>query len=48
MTGLLLIIVTAIYACVAVGFWINGNPGMAICFAGYVVANVGIIIATGF
>ena len=43
MTTNMIWVVTAIYAATAISFAIERNPGMALCFAGYCLANVGII-----
>lgn len=45
MSGWLIGLVTIIYVGVAISFWKEGNPGMAITFAGYSVANIGLILA---
>lgn len=46
MSGGLLALVTVVYVLVALDFFIKGNFGMCVCFAGYALANIGIIIAT--
>lgn len=46
MTTNMILFVTFIYAATAVSFFIDKNPGMALCFAGYCVANIGIVWAT--
>lgn len=38
-----LLITTALYLVTAVGWWREGNVGLAICFGGYACANVGFI-----
>ena len=38
-----LLITTACYVWVAVGFWMQGNTGLAVAFAGYSVANLGFL-----
>ena len=37
--------VTFIYLCTAVSLWLEGSKGMSLCFAGYALANVGLIWA---
>jgi len=39
----LIAVVTLIYAGVAISLFFDGKPGMALAFAGYAVANVGLI-----
>ena len=39
-------IVTFIYAGVAIDYGIRGNAGMCVVFAGYAVANIGLIYAS--
>lgn len=46
MSGWLIGIVTVIYCGVAISFWFEGKPGMALTFLGYSVANVGLIWAS--
>ena len=46
MSTWLIAIVTVLYAGVALAYWREKNPGMALAFAGYAVANVGLIWAT--
>ena len=43
MTTNMILVVTFIYAATSISFLIDKNPGMAVCFAGYALANVGII-----
>jgi hypothetical protein len=43
-SGWLIAIVTLIYVGVAISFWLEGRPGMAITFAGYSLANIGLIL----
>lgn len=43
MSGPLLAFVTLIYIGVAVGYWMDGRNGMAVVFAGYALANLGLI-----
>lgn len=38
-------LVTAIYMIVAVSLWMDGNIGMSVCFAGYSLANAGLIFS---
>ena len=46
MTSTLIGVVTVIYALVALSYLIkDNNPGMAIVFAGYAIANLGFIYA---
>ena len=45
MSGFLIGVVTVIYAGTAVSLWIENNKGMALCFLGYCVANVGLILS---
>ncbi len=35
--------VTVIYLATSISFAIDGNHGMSLCFAGYALANIGII-----
>lgn len=46
MSGTLIGLVTVIYIAVSFSFYNHHNPGMAICFFGYALANLGIIMAT--
>lgn len=41
----LIAITGLIYLGVAVDQWLKGSPGMALTFAAYALANVGLIIA---
>ena len=41
----LLWLVTAIYAAVGLNLAVAGKHGLALCFLGYVIANVGLILA---
>jgi hypothetical protein len=43
MTFVPLLITTVCYAITAVGFWREGNAGLAIAFAGYAFANFGFL-----
>lgn len=43
MTSNMILVVTLIYAATAVSFLTDKNPGMALCFLGYVIANLGIV-----
>ncbi len=43
MTTNMILVVTIIYAATSISFLIDKNPGMALCFAGYCIANLGII-----
>ena len=46
MTSTLIWVVTVIYAFVALSYLIkDNNPGMAIAFTGYAIANLGLIYA---
>jgi len=45
MTTNMILVVTLIYAATAVSFLLDKNPGMALCFAGYCIANLGIVWA---
>lgn len=45
MSGWLIGLVTLIYVGVSISFWREGNSGMALTFAGYSVANIGLILA---
>ena len=38
-------VVTFIYLVTAVTLWLEGQRGMSLCFAGYALANVGLIWA---
>ena len=40
---LLLIVVSVLYTATSVAYLISARPGMAIAFAGYVLANIGLI-----
>ncbi len=44
MSGLLLFVVTVIYAIVCIDQLIKANPAMAMVYLGYTVANAGLII----
>ncbi len=44
MSATLIAIVGVIYLAVAVDSYINGNTGMAIAFAGYAFANIGLMM----
>lgn len=46
MSGWLIGIVTVIYIGVAISFWAEAKPGMALTFLGYAVANLGLIWAS--
>ncbi len=46
MSGWLIGVVTVIYVGVAISFWAEGKPGMALTFLGYSVANIGLIWAS--
>ena len=35
--------VTAAYVVTAVDLYVTGRPAMALCFAGYAIANIGLI-----
>lgn len=39
----MLVIVSLLYSAAAVGYLMDGRPGMAAAFAGYVAANLGLI-----
>lgn len=39
----MLITVSLLYSVAAVAYFINGKPGMAVAFVGYVLANAGMI-----
>lgn len=43
MSAWLIGVVTVIYCAVAVSFYLEGRPQMAIAFAGYALANIGFI-----
>ena len=46
MTSTLLLLVTVIYVCIALSYLFkDNNPGMAVAFAGYAIANLGFIYA---
>lgn len=45
MSAALIGLVTVIYLGVAVSEFANGRHGMGLCFIGYTVANVGLIMA---
>lgn len=45
MSAPLISIVTLIYLAVSIDLWHQGNPGMSLCFAGYTVANLGLLVA---
>ncbi len=40
-----LVIITALYVIQAAGYYRTERPGMALCFAGYALANLGLIWA---
>jgi hypothetical protein len=40
----LLVAVSVAYLGVAYGYWKRGQPGLALAFVGYVVANIGFIV----
>jgi hypothetical protein len=44
MSGYLIGAVTLAYVATAVDLYLSGRVGLAICFAGYSVANVGLIL----
>ena len=44
MSASLLAFVTLIYLCIAGSLVYEGRSGLALCFVGYAVANVGIIL----
>lgn len=46
MSTALITLVTLLYVGVAASFWFQGKPGMSLCFLGYSIANVGIIMDT--
>jgi hypothetical protein len=46
MTTNLIALVTVIYGATAASFLFDGKLGWAICFSGYALANVGIILAS--
>ena len=39
----MLVTVSALYTGAAVAYFLNGKPGMAVAFIGYVLANAGLI-----
>ena len=41
---IMLIAVSVIYGAAAVAYSLGARPGMALTFAGYVVANIGLIV----
>lgn len=43
MTSNMIAFVTVIYGATSINFLLDKNPGMALCFAGYCIANIGII-----
>ena len=45
MSAPLIGVVTLIYFVVCIDLWIRGNPGMSLCFLGYTIANIGILMA---
>lgn len=45
MSNSLIALVAIIYLGVAISFFKENNPGMGLCFIGYVIGNIGIIIA---
>ena len=40
----LLVLVSVCYLGVAYSYWKRGQPGLALAFVGYVIANVGFIM----
>jgi len=40
----LLSVVTLIYMGISISLWIEGNKGMSLCFLGYTVANIGLLM----
>ena len=45
MTTNMILVVTLIYMATSVSFLLDKNPGMALCFLGYSIANLGIVWA---
>jgi len=45
MSAPLIGVVTAIYFLVCIDLWIKGQSGMALCFLGYSIANIGLLWA---
>jgi hypothetical protein len=43
-----LLICTLLYVVTAIGFWRDGNVGLAVAFAGYAAANFGFLYITLF
>lgn len=43
MSAPILWLVTGCYVLTAVDLWVNGRTGLSICFAGYAIANLGMI-----
>jgi hypothetical protein len=41
-----LLICTLLYLVTAIGFWRDGNVGLAVAFAGYAAANCGFLYIT--
>jgi hypothetical protein len=39
----MILVVTFIYLTTSVSFLLDKNPGMALCFLGYCIANLGIV-----
>lgn len=46
MSGPLIALVTVLYAATSVAFLVEGKPGFALMFAGYVIARLGILWAS--
>lgn len=44
MSAFLIAFVGIIYTCIALDLWVSGKPGLALAFAGYAVANVGLYL----
>ena len=43
-TGLV-VVVTVLYVWTSIALAVEGKPGMSLCFFGYALANVGLILA---
>lgn len=45
MSAWLMAVVAVIYAFTAYCLWMEGKPGLAVAFIGYVIGNLGLILA---
>lgn len=47
LSTLLVVVVTVLYAITSVAYFFQGNVHFSIVFAGYAIANIGLIMAGG-